>query len=144
MDGYPRTVAQAQFFERVLDRYGMGLDSVILLVVPDQEIIRRVSGRWVCPNPTCKTTYHSMSKPPKVPGVCDECQTELIQRDDDREETVRKRLQIFHELNAELLEFYRKTRLLIEVPGMGDVETIYRNIVAALNHNTGQRTSHNG
>jgi len=139
MDGYPRTLHQARAFDDVLRRFGFPLDGVILLVVPDQEIIRRLSGRWNCPNPECNATYHVPLKPPKVAGVCDNCHSPLMQREDDREETVRMRLQIYHDRHAELLDYYRKIGLLIEVPGLGDFETIYQNIIHALNHKKGQR-----
>jgi adenylate kinase len=138
MDGYPRTMSQARAFDATLTQYLLPLDAVILLVVPDQEIIRRLSGRWNCPNPACHATYHLSLKPPKVIGVCDECKSNLMQREDDREDTVRMRLQIYHDRHAELLDHYRKKGLLIEVPGMGDFETIYSNIVEALNHKNGQ------
>jgi adenylate kinase len=139
MDGYPRTLHQARAFDDVLRRFGFPLDGVVLLVVPDQEIIRRLSGRWNCPNPDCSATYHAAFKPPRAAGICDDCQSALMQREDDREETVRMRLQVYHDRNAELLDFYRKAGLLIEVPGLGDFETIYQNIVQALNHKKNQR-----
>ena len=122
MDGYPRTMSQARAFDDTLNLYNLPLDGVILLVVPDQEIIRRLSARWNCPNPTCNATYHTSLKPPKVAGVCDECGSTLMQREDDREETVRMRLKIYHDRHAELLDHYRKKGLLIEVPGLGDFE----------------------
>lgn len=132
MDGYPRTLPQAMAFEQVLRQHFMGLDDVVWLRVPDEEIVRRVSGRWVCPNAACGAVYHIVSKPPKVPGICDLCGTPLIQRDDDKEETVRKRLQIFYDGHKELLDYYRRQGLLREVPGRGDIDTIYNNILKAL------------
>lgn len=100
MDGYPRTVIQAQRFDDVLKEQGLELDAVVFLDVDDQEIIRRLSGR---------------------------------QREDDSVETVRKRLQVFHDRYHGLLEYYRRRGLLIDVPGIGDKETIYESIVSALN-----------
>lgn len=132
MDGYPRTHVQARAFDAVLRKHDLKLDAVIYLVVPDPEIIRRLSGRWNCPNQTCKATYHIDFKPPKADKICDDCGTALMQRDDDREETVRKRLEVFHAMNAELLHHYRKKGLLVEVPGLGNFETIYQNILQAL------------
>jgi adenylate kinase len=132
MDGYPRTVPQADSFDQALRAHGMGLDAVISLKVDDDEIVRRLGGRWNCPNPRCGATYHTVFKPPRRPGVCDVCGTPLMQRDDDKPETVVKRLQIFHALYAELLEDYRKRGLLVEVPGVGDIETIYAAILRAL------------
>jgi adenylate kinase len=130
MDGYPRTLPQAMAFEQVLRQNFLGLDAVIWLCVDDEEIVKRLSGRWVCPK--CGIPYHTTFKPPRVPGVCDVCQTRLVQRDDDKEETVRRRLQVFHQTYGDLLEHYRRQGLLREVPGTGDVETIYDDIVKAL------------
>src|SRR5439155_2459155 len=75
MDGYPRTLAQAASFDQVLRQQFLDLNGVLLLHVPDDEIVRRLSGRWSCPNPDCKATYHTDSKPPRVAGVCDDCGT---------------------------------------------------------------------
>lgn len=132
MDGYPRTLAQAESFDRTLHTHGLGLEGVVQLIVPDEEIIKRLGGRWNCPNPACKATYHTLYAPPVKAGICDKCGTTLIQRDDDRPEIIAKRLRIFHDRNRELLDYYRRAGLLIEVPGQGDVETIYQDIVRAL------------
>ncbi len=132
MDGYPRTVPQANSFDHVLAEQGLKLDGVIFLKVADDEIVRRLGGRWSCPNPACGATYHELFKPPTQPGICDICGTALIQREDDKPATIRRRLEIFHSLYDELVEHYRKRGLLIEVPGIGDIETIYHNIVASL------------
>lgn len=140
MDGYPRTLFQADTFTQVLKDKDLALDGVIFLEVPDQEIIRRLSGRWNCPNPKCKATYHKVSHPPKKAEVCDDCGTRLIQREDDREETVRKRLKIFHDLYDGLLDYYKRRNLLIPVPGLGDIETIYAAIEKGLR---GRRASFN-
>src|SRR5262245_25342716 len=86
MDGYPRTLAQGRAFYALLTKMGLPLDGVVLLDVPDEEIIRRVSGRWSCPKKGCKATYHVEYNPPKVPQVCDDCGTTLTQRADDRPE----------------------------------------------------------
>jgi adenylate kinase len=112
----------------VLKDKGLDLDAVAFLDVDTQEIVRRLSGRWTCPNPQCQATYHTQQKPPKTPGLCDECGTPLVQREDDREETVRKRLEVFHEMNAPLLDHYRAKGLLVTVPGQGDIEEIYRDL----------------
>jgi adenylate kinase len=132
MDGYPRNIAQAQAFDRMLQRHSLDLQAVLFLAVADQEIISRISARWNCPNPKCQATYNTLSKPSKNDLVCDECGTPLVQREDDKAETVRERLAIFHRLTDDLLAYYRKQGLAIDVPGVGDIETIYQNIVAAL------------
>jgi adenylate kinase len=139
MDGYPRNLAQAVAFDEVLREQGLDLDSVVFLKVDDQEIIKRISARWNCPNPSCPATYNTTSRPPKKPGICDECQTPLVQREDDKAETVRQRLKVFHDLTDELLAYYRERNLVVDVPGFGDIETIYRNIVNALRKPTATR-----
>ncbi len=132
MDGYPRTLAQALAFGEVLQEVSLGVQRVIALVVADQSIVERLSGRWNCPNPSCKATFHTRYKPPRQAGLCDDCGTALVQRDDDREATVRNRLAVYHQTTAELLEHYRQLGLLREVAGVGDIEEIYANIAAAL------------
>ena len=130
MDGYPRNLAQAQSFDLVLHQQGLDLQAVVFLNVDDAEIIKRISARWTCP--TCKAPYNLLSQPPKKAGICDVCQTPLVQRDDDRAETVPSRLQVYHDLTEALRTYYRNHGLEIDVPGSGDIEAIYRNITAAL------------
>ena len=132
MDGYPRTVAQAAAFDQILRRQFLDVNAVVRLVVPDDEIVARVSGRWTCPNPTCNAIYHLRYKPPKVAGACDLCGTPLIQRVDDRAETVCHRLTAYHATTAEVLEYYSQQGLLREVPGTGEVEGVYNSIVEVL------------
>jgi adenylate kinase len=132
MDGYPRTLTQAKAFDTVLQEQRLNLTAVALLTVGDEEIIRRVSGRWSCPAQGCKATYHTESNPPKVAGICDDCGTPLVQRNDDKEETVRVRLVVYHRNNAELLPYYRAQGLLVEVPGHGEIEQVYNNLIKVL------------
>jgi adenylate kinase len=132
MDGYPRTLAQAASFDQVLRQQFLKLDGVVYLDVDDEEIVRRLSGRWSCPKPGCMATYHTRFHPPKKPGVCDLCGTALVQREDDKEETVRRRLVVFHQNTEALREHYRAQGLLRVVRGEGDIEGIYRNIVHVL------------
>jgi adenylate kinase len=127
MDGYPRTLSQAVAFGQILGQNSLDLDSVVLLVVSDEEILRRLTGRWICPN--CKDTFHTVYKPPRVAGVCDECGTALIQREDDKEETVRRRLQVYHQSNVDLLAHYRSQGLLKEVSGQGDIDMVNEAII---------------
>jgi adenylate kinase len=133
MDGYPRTLAQAKAFEDVLQKQGLDLTAVVSLQVDDNEIVRRLSGRWSCPHPGCKATYHTASNPPKVAGKCDRCGTKLVQRDDDKEETVKERLRVYHGNTVELIPYYRARGLIREVDGHGDIEEIYANILRVLN-----------
>jgi adenylate kinase len=129
LDGYPRTLPQAVSFDQVLRQQFLALDAVVVLQVDDEEIVRRISGRWVCPNPACGSPYHTLYNPPRQKGICDKCGTRLIQRDDDKEETVRRRLAIFHASHGDLLDHYRRAGLLREVSGLADIETVYANIL---------------
>jgi adenylate kinase len=132
MDGYPRTLAQAASFDQVLHQQFLKLDAVIKLDVNDEEILRRVSGRWSCPKPGCMATYHTIDNPPRMPGVCDLCGTALVQREDDKEETVRRRLVVYHKNVEPLIAHYARQGLVRTVPGEGDIEKIYGDIVHAL------------
>jgi adenylate kinase len=132
LDGYPRTLAQAASFDQVLRQQFLNLTAVINLVVDDEVIVTRISGRWICPNPACKATYHIVYNPPRKPGICDECGTPLVQREDDKEETVRRRLRLYHQNIVDLLAHYRAQGLLHEVVGAGDIEQIYASIVKVL------------
>jgi adenylate kinase len=130
MDGYPRTRAQAVAFDQMLHDLSLGLDAAVQLVVDDEEIVRRLSGRWICPN--CHTSYHTLSRPPKVAGICDVCGAALSQRPDDREEIVRERLRVYHRTNGDLLGYYQERGLLKQVPAAGGVEETYQRIVKAV------------
>jgi adenylate kinase len=130
MDGYPRTRSQAVAFDEFLAGLSLTLQAAVRLVADDEEIVRRLSGRRVCPR--CGTPYHPVSKPPRVPGVCDLDGAALVQRDDDREEIVRERLRVYHQTHDDLLRYYREHGLLREVPGEGGIEDIYQNILRAV------------
>jgi adenylate kinase len=135
MDGYPRTVAQAASFDALLRQQFLDVNAVIVLRVDDDAIVDRIAGRRICPKD--QTPYHIRANPPRVPGMCDLCGAPLVQRPDDHEETVRKRLKEYHETTAELIPYYRDQRLLREVEGMGDIEEIYRRIEQVLKHQAG-------
>jgi adenylate kinase len=135
MDGYPRKLSQAASFDALLREQTLDVNAVVLLAVDDEEIVRRISGRRTCPN--CKATYHVENKPPKVPGVCDNCGHALIQRSDDRPETVRERLNVYHKDTVELIPHYRAQGLLREVSGEGKIEDVYANILKVLNVKAG-------
>ncbi len=126
LDGFPRTVAQAEAFDKMLSKNGLELDKVILIDVPEEEIIERLTGRRICPN--CGAVYHIKNNPPKVDGVCDRCGSKLIQRDDDREDVVRKRLEVYKESTMPLVDYYMKTSKLVKVDGTGDIEEIFARI----------------
>jgi adenylate kinase len=129
MDGYPRTLAQAASFDQVLRQHFLDISAAVVLVVPDGEIIRRLSGRRFCPN--CQAIFHTLFKPPRVAGVCDECGTTLSQREDDKEETIRRRLQLYHQNNVDVLAYYGGLGLLREVEGTGPIEKVFASIVSA-------------
>jgi len=132
MDGYPRTLAQAASFDQVLRQQFLGVDAVIQLLVDVEEIVGRLSGRWSCPYPNCMATYHTVHKPPRVPGICDEDGTPLVQREDDKEETVRRRIVVYSRNAEALAEYYRAQGLLRQVSGTGDIEMIYANMIQVL------------
>lgn len=131
LDGYPRTLAQACSFDQVLGRNFLGLTAVILFKVDDEEIVRRMTGRWSCPK--CKQTYHLLNNPPKVSGICDTCDGGLIQRSDDKEDIVRERLRQYHENTAGLIEHYRGQGKLHEIAGVGTIDQIYAKLMTVLN-----------
>ena len=132
MDGYPRTLAQAASFDQVLRQQYLNLTGVVVLKVDDAEILRRLGGRWICPNSECNATYHLSTKPSRTPGICDLCGTQLIQREDDKEETIRRRLEIYRQSIVELIPHYQRQGLVREVPGVGEIDKIYNNIVQVL------------
>ncbi|MBX9580155.1 MAG: adenylate kinase [Gemmataceae bacterium] len=133
MDGYPRTYAQAIAFDALLNQEMLSLDGVVNLTISDEEVVRRISGRRCCSNlEACGVCYNVYAKPPKVEGKCDRCGAPLMLRDDDREETVRRRLDEFHKNTDALIEHYRRRGLLREVPATGGVEAIYANIIKAI------------
>jgi adenylate kinase len=129
LDGFPRTIAQAEALAKLLKDLGQTLDTVVYFDVSEPELLRRLTGRRVCR--TCGHTYHLVSSPPKRAGVCDDCGGELYQRDDDAEATVRNRLEVYQRQTAPLLDYYRQRTLLATVPGEGPVATIRDAIRAA-------------
>lgn len=122
LDGFPRTQPQAESLDRMLADMGRRLDGVLYIAVPDEKLVRRLSGRWICRQ--CQTPYHTIFSPPAQEGVCDACGGELYQRDDDKPETVRARLKVYHQQTSPLIDYYRQAGLLVEVDGAGDIETI--------------------
>lgn len=128
-DGYPRTVAQAHSFDQLLRQVFLDLQAAVFLVVQDEEIVRRICGRRVCPN--CHASYHITLRPPKVANVCDACGATLFHRADDYEETIRDRLVVYHRNTEPLIAYYRQVGLLHQIKGEGNVEDIYAQIVQA-------------
>jgi len=130
LDGFPRTVPQAEALDKMLKNEGVGLDKVLSFSLDEAELIRRLSGRRSCPS--CHTIYHTEFKPPKKAEVCDRCQVALSMREDDKPETVRERLKVYHRETAPLLDYYRKKGLLIEVNAEGSVEEVMKRVLKAI------------
>jgi adenylate kinase len=130
LDGFPRTVPQAQALDNKLAEGGLSLDAVLALAAAPSVVIERIAGRLVCPN--CKAVYHESAKPPRESGLCDVCSTPLIVREDDQPEAVRKRLAVYEESTAPLLDYYRSRGVLLDIDATGDVETVYSRIEEAL------------
>ncbi len=130
LDGFPRTLAQAEALDARLEAKGQQLDAVINLVVSEEEILRRLSGRLICPQ--CHAVYQAETMPPKQPGICDRCGAKLVQRSDESPEVVRKRLQVYEEQTAPLVDYYRKKGILHEVDGAIGVERVLEKIAAIL------------
>jgi adenylate kinase len=130
LDGFPRTVAQAEALEAMLKKRGLSLDKVIGMNVPDAEIVKRISGRRTCRK--CGAMYHVIFDPPRNMDICNACNGDLEQRDDDAEDTVRTRLEVFNESTRPLLDHYGRLGLLAQVDGIGSPAAIERRILDAL------------
>lgn len=139
-DGYPRTAAQAAFLDDLLRELGLNIEAVVFLNVEDEEIVRRGSGRRICPKD--QTPYHIVSNPPKKePGKCDVCGTPLVLRDDDREDKIRKRLREYRDMTLELKPYYLKQGVEKEIQGQGDIEAIYQGILKAIREQPSGKTT---
>ena len=130
LDGFPRTVAQADKLSDLLTAKGLSINHVVHFVLPQEEIVRRLSGRRNCS--TCPAIYHIESIPPKEEGVCDQCGGALVQRSDDRPETVQSRLTVYEQQTAPLIDYYKRKHLLFELDGSGSVETVQDRLVELL------------
>ena len=130
LDGFPRTLAQAQALDRALGEDGCSVDLAILIDVSDQELLNRLGGRWICK--TCQTPYHVIYKRPKIEGVCDLDGGELYQRADDSVETARTRLEVYNEQTAPLIDYYAAAGKLKRVNGEQSVEAVHRDLIAAV------------
>lgn len=130
LDGFPRTIPQAEALDEVLKSISQKIDYAINVEVPDENIIKRMSGRRACPK--CSATYHLVFAPTAVENVCDKCENELILRDDDAPETVAKRLGVYHDQTQPLIEYYTKANTLREVDGTQEIETVFSDIINIL------------
>ncbi len=122
LDGFPRTVKQAEGLDELLKKKNLPLKAVILLDVPDDEIVKRLSARRVCPN--CGAVYNLLFNPPKEDEICDICGTKLIQRKDDNPETIKRRLDVYREQTSPLIDYYQAKGLLVKIDGTGKPERI--------------------
>ena len=130
LDGFPRTIPQAEVLDKELSAKGEAVDYCINVDVPDENIVTRMSGRRSCPK--CGAIYHIVHIKPDKEGICDKCGTALTQREDDREETVRKRLAVYHEQTAPLIDYYEKKGLLRTVDGTRDMKKVTEQIESVL------------
>ncbi len=130
LDGFPRTLAQAAALREMLERNHQAIDRVLALVVPDQEIIKRISGRRTCKN--CGAMYHTIFDPPRNVGLCNKCNSELYQRDDDAEDTVKMRLEVYDTQTRPLLNYYQDRGRLRRIEGVGSLDDVRRRIKAAI------------
>ena len=130
LDGFPRTIPQAESLDAALAKVGDKMEYAIDVNVPDENIVNRMGGRRACVG--CGATYHIVYNPTKVEGICDACGEKLILRDDDKPETVQKRLGVYHEQTQPLIDYYTKAGILKEVDGTVDMEEVFQNIVQIL------------
>ena len=130
LDGFPRTIPQAEALDAALGKINEKMDYAIDVDVPDENIVNRMSGRRACLN--CGATYHLISIPPKVEGICDRCGSEIVLREDDKPETVQKRLKVYHEQTQPLIDYYKNQGILKSVDGTQPMDEVFKAIVTIL------------
>lgn len=130
LDGFPRTIPQAEALDAALQKDNETMDFAIDIEVPDDNIVKRMGGRRACVN--CGATYHIVSAPPKVEGICDHCGGKLTIRDDDKPETVQKRLTVYHDQTQPLIDYYKKAGILHSVDGTQSLDDVFSEIVKVL------------
>jgi len=130
LDGFPRTSEQARALDGILKDLSINLTGVVNIGVPDTELVSRVTGRRICK--ACGATYHIAYNPSKVEGICDKCGGVLYQRDDDKEATVKNRLEAYHSQTAPLIDYYKQQGVFIDIQGMQDINKVYADLLAAL------------
>ena len=129
-DGFPRSLGQAEALDKALSDQGKEIDWVVYIKVTEEELLKRLSGRWICRQ--CQAPYHEVSSPPKVAGKCDKCGGELYQRADDTIETIKKRLGVYFEETAPLIDYYARADKLLEVDGEGGLDDVEKRIIGSL------------
>lgn len=130
LDGFPRTIPQAESLTEALDKRGEKMDFAVDVNVPDEAIVTRMSGRRACPG--CGATYHIVYNPPRQEGICDVCGEKLVLRDDDKPETVQKRLSVYHDQTQPLIAYYQKAGILVTVDGTKDLNEVFKDIADVL------------
>lgn len=130
LDGFPRTIAQAEALDRIMNEIGKKIDAVININVPEEEVVKRIVNRRVCRK--CGAIYHLIYDPPKRKGFCDKCGGELYQRDDDKEEIVRERFRVYQKNTEPLVDYYRKRGILHDVDGTKDIEKVNSEVLGIL------------
>lgn len=130
LDGFPRTIPQAEALDAALEKIGQHMDYAIDVDVPDENIVNRMSGRRACLD--CGATYHVVSLPPKTEGKCDHCGSDLVLREDDKPETVQKRLSVYHDQTQPLIDYYKKQGILKSVDGTQPMEAVFTAITDIL------------
>ncbi|BCS80855.1 adenylate kinase [Anaerocellum diazotrophicum] len=130
LDGFPRTIAQAEALDKVLEEIGQKIDKVLSIEVPDEKILERMSGRRICKN--CGASFHVIYRPPQKEGVCDVCGGELYQREDDKEETVKKRLEVYHAQTQPVIDYYKAKGLLVVAYGQEEIADTTKEVLKAL------------
>ncbi|MBL8087213.1 MAG: adenylate kinase [Chthonomonas sp.] len=130
LDGFPRTLPQAEKLDTMLDEMGVEITRVISFEVPDETLVKRLSGRMGCTR--CGAIYHRDNKPPKRDWVCDVCNSELFVRSDDQPEAIRSRLQVFHDQTQPIIEYYERTRNVLHIDGRQDPEDVYHQVIGGL------------
>ena len=133
-DGFPRTLRQAQALDEMLGKQNQEIDRTVYIKVPEEELFKRLSGRWVCRG--CQTPYHTINSQPKVTGKCDRCGGELYQRADDKPDTIKRRLEVYFQNTAPLIDYYTRVGKLIEVDGTGEVDEVSKRIILALHESS--------
>jgi len=130
LDGFPRNLEQAEALDKALSHQGKAIDKVVYIKVAEEELLKRLSGRWICRQ--CQAPYHATDSPPKVPGKCDKCGGELYQRPDDNETSVKKRLEVYFAETAPLIDYYTRGSKLLKIDGEGGVAEVAKRIKVAL------------
>jgi len=130
MDGFPRTIEQAEALEKMLKETGSIIQQVLNFQLSDEELVRRLSGRRSCPH--CQTVYNLAFHPPKQEGACDQCKSLLVQRSDDEPQTILKRLEVYQRQTRPLISYYEGQKLLINISAAGSVEDVFKRVISAV------------